>query len=381
MQFQVPTQVVFGVGCRNRLVEVMQEHGWSCCAVVVDPALRATERIQQLLEAIGKECTLVLIDGPGCEPTYDILESSRTALSKDIDVVIGIGGGSTLDVAKAMAVLVHNEEPALRYRGFNQMTERVLPIIALPTTAGSGSEVTPNASFVDTASQMKMGINGEPVRPKFAFLDPELTLTCPLTATLSSALDSIVHATEAYVAKKSNPIAKLLAKEGLQTVLGALPTLVEDLENLRCREAVMYGAFLSGLALMHSGTGPAAALSYPMGVRYQVPHGLGGALFLPEVVATNVARGADIYGDLLPSHLSEGLHTQQEKAERFVQFMREVWAMVGAPLRLCDVGVATLEEELVVEDTLQLAGALEQNPVLFDRPEIEQVLRKLGGEA
>ena len=111
--------------------------------------------------------------------------------------------------------------------------------------------------------------------PKYAFLDPELTLTCPLRPTISAAVDSIVHSTEAFVAKKSNPIAKFFAREGFQKVIISLPQLVEDLNSIELRTNVMYGAFLSGVALMHSGTGPAAALSYPLGVHYGVPHGIG----------------------------------------------------------------------------------------------------------
>ena len=157
--------------------------------------------------------------------------------------MIGIGGGSALDMAKAVSVLSTNREEAIKYRGFNMFDNAIPPVIALPTTAGTGSEITPNASFIDSDSKRKMGINGEAIRPQFAILDPELTLSCPLGPTISAAVDSMVHATEAFVAKKSNPLARLFAAEGFSTVATTLPHLVQELDRLDLREKLCMAPF------------------------------------------------------------------------------------------------------------------------------------------
>lgn len=378
--FNYATQVRFGPGRRSELPDLLQRQGWTRIGLVVDHNLRGIERVTALIEDAQAFCeTVVLAWCEVSEPTYDSLESARTNFVDDrLQAIVGVGGGSALDMAKAMAVLVHNRQPALRYRGFDQMTEPVLPVVAIPTTAGTGSEVTPNASFVDSGEQRKLGINGEAVRPRFALLDPELTLSCPEGATVSAGVDSLVHATEAYVAKKSNPLARLLAREGFGLVFNALPRVVESPDDLGLRSQVMYGAFLAGVALMNSGTGPSAAMSYPLGVFHQVPHGVAGAVFLPAVVKHNVRQGIYDYADLYQTidGANRGLG-REEQAAAFVECFDTAWKRLRIPRDLGQFGVIGDQLERLVTSTLDLKGALEQNPSPFGRAEIEAVLRPL----
>ena len=288
--------------------------------------------------------------------------------------MIGIGGGSALDMAKAMAVLVNNPKPAIEYRGFDKMTEPVLPIIAIPTTAGTGSEVTPNASFVDSKEKKKLGINGESVRPKYALLDPELTLSCPIKPSVSSGIDSLVHATEAYVAHKTNPLARLFAKEGIALVSQYLPKVVAEPENIEYRSKVMTGAFFSGVALMHSGTGPAAALSYPLGVHYPVPHGFAGGIFLPLVIRHNIQQGVYDYADLVDK---SRFHDSKAGAELYLKEMEELWVKVEMPKDIKRYGFKEQDLPKFIKETMDLKGALDQNPVPFYEKEIEFVLRQV----
>lgn len=370
--FSVPTHVTFGAGCRREIFGLLTRHGWDGVGVVVDHGLRGSPAVQQLLTDLGQAVpSLATLWCEIAEPTYDSLERARRQFEgQPVKAVIGIGGGSALDMAKAMAALVRNRRPAVEYRGFNKMSEPVLPIVAVPTTAGTGSEVTPNASFIDSHERRKLGINGEAMRPIAAFLDPELTLTCPPRATLSAAVDSLVHATEAYVAKKSTPIARLFAREGFHRVITHLPGVMRDPGNLTDRTEVMYGALLAGVALMHSGTGPAAALSYPAGVHHQVPHGVGGGIFLPHVVKHNVASGVTDYADLyqvMPG--SDTRRSRAEQAQGFADGLFATWQVLGVP-RLSEFGVSAEHLNRFVADTLQLSGALEQNPAPFGEAEI-----------
>lgn len=378
--FNFATQVRFGPGRRSELPDLLQRQGWTRVGFVVDHNLRHIERVTALLEAAQAVCeTVVLAWCEISEPTYDALEHVRTDFVDDrLQAIVGVGGGSALDMAKAMAVLVHNRRPALNYRGFDQMTEPVLPVVAIPTTAGTGSEVTPNASFVDSGEQRKLGINGEAVRPRFALLDPELTLSCPEGATVSAGVDSLVHATEAYVARKSNPPARLLAREGFGLVFNALPRVVESPDDLGLRTQVMYGAFLAGVALMNSGTGPSAAMSYPLGVLHQVPHGVAGAVFLPAVVKHNVVQGIYDYADLYQSidGAKPGL-SREDQAAAFVECLEVAWKRLKIPHDLSQFGVTGDQVQRLVTSTLDLRGALEQNPSPFGRSEIEAVLRPL----
>ena len=224
--------VKFGSGSRFQLKKIIQNDGYQSIVVVIDGNIRSLKIFDDLINEIA-DFIVAEIESDISEPTYEKLEEKRKEInSKKVDLFVGIGGGSALDMAKGLAVLYSNSGPAISYRGFEQYMEPITPIIALPTTAGTGSEITPNASFIDTKEKKKMGINGEAIRPKYALLDPELTITCPIFPTISAGVDSLVHATEAFVAKKSNPMVRIFAKEGFNLVFENLPKLSKDLTNL-----------------------------------------------------------------------------------------------------------------------------------------------------
>lgn len=370
--FSLKTKVKFGQGSCKDITETLKSENWENIGVVYDHNLLENRDVLELLDLIENTSSkLVKAECTISEPTYDSLDDVRGQFEDPtLQVIIGIGGGSTIDMAKAIAVLLKNKKPAISYRGFDQMTDPVLPIIAIPTTAGTGSEVTPNASFIDTKEKKKLGINGEAIRPTYAFLDPQLTLTCPKAPSISTGVDSMVHAVEAFAAKKTNRIARFFAIEGFNRVFDALPRLIDNLNDIRLREEVMYGAFLSGVALMHSGTGPAAAMSYPLSVYFHVPHGLGGALFLPHVIAYNIKAGYKDYSELYnPNRLDKQL-----SLEFFLKTMQNTWEKLSVPNTLSPFNIHKVDIPLIIDETMQLRAALDQNPVPFYENEIRQVL-------
>ena len=372
--------VSFGCGVADRVADRLAERGWTKVILVVDHNLLNVAKVQQVTDKIRQSVhSLVEIVCQISEPTYATLESNRVSSKEvEVDAVIGIGGGSAIDFAKGMAVLYRNHLSAIRYRGFNKMTEPVLPIIAIPTTAGTGSEITPNASFVDSEKKRKLGINGAAVRPRYAYLDPALTVSCPEKPTISAGVDSLVHATEAYVAKRTNPMARLFAREAFKLVFDTLPQVVDSPSNLELRSKVMYGAFLAAIALMNSGTGPAAAMSYPLGVHFHVPHGIAGGIFLPHVIAYNVRRGVTDYADLYEAvECAETSLSRDAMNQRLVEDMFATWNRMGVPCRLSGYGFGAGDVDMFIKDTLELKAALDQNPVPFHEPEIEGILEKL----
>lgn len=381
--FYLNTQIKFGQGSRSSLSGIIAKEHWSFVGLVIDHNIAGLNIISDLIEQLKKQVDKVVIGKCSIsEPTYDSIEELRNGFCHpSLQAVIALGGGSTLDMAKAMAVLVNNKEPAIEYRGFNKMTAPVLPVIAVPTTAGTGSEVTPNASFIDAKEKKKMGINGDAVRPRYAILDPELTISCPKAPTISSAVDSIVHAVEAFAAKKTNPLARLFSKEGFRRVFKALPELMNNLDNLDLRCEVMYGAFLSGIALMHSGTGPAAAMSYPLGVHYKIPHGIGGSIFLPHVIRHNVKNGYYDYAELYDLTVKDAKpKSREEKSLRFIDSLNSLWETLSVPGKLDQLNLEKEMASTFINEIMELKGALDQNPVPFYENEIRQVLETLGAK-
>jgi len=374
-EFKFYGNVIFGANSRSILLELINDNNWNKICLVIDQNLLKLEIINDLINSLNvSNCRIINCDIS--EPTYAKLEEKRIELDGfEIDLFIGIGGGSALDMAKGLSVLASNDGSAISYRGFDEFKEPILPIIAIPTTAGTGSEITPNASFIDTNDKRKMGINGEAIRPRYAILDPELTLSCPKAPTISAGVDSLVHATEAFVAKKSNPMAKMFAKNGFSLVFENLPLLINNLNNIKFRENVMYGAFLSAIALMNSGTGPAAAMSYPLGVHFGVPHGIGGGIFLPHIIQYNIDNGYFGYSEI--DKFSNNKDSNKKISNSFIDKIWNAWSILDVPQDLSQFGMSNKDLDLFVSDTLDLKAALDQNPISFYENEIRSTLKKL----
>ncbi len=374
--FKFYGNVRFGSGCRFDIKEIIDSNDINQIVVVIDENVRNNDATKDILRIINKYVIKEIVFDAS-KPTYEKLDEKRfDSIEHNIDAILAIGGGSTIDLAKGLSVLYTNNAPAISYRGFNKFKTPILPIIAVPTTAGTGSEITPNASFIDTKEKRKMGINGEAIRPKYAILDPELTLSCPRTPTISAGMDSMVHATEAFVAKKSNPIARMFSKKGFSLVLEFLPLLIYDLHNIELREKVMYGAFLSAIALMNSGSGPAAAMSYPLEVHFGIPHGMGGGVFLPQVIKYNMENGFVGYEELLERRVGKS-SVQGGNSESFLETIDRVWDKLEMPRSIRPFGVDENNLNLVVDDTMELEAALQQNPLPFERKTIHGIMERL----
>lgn len=281
--FELKTKAIFGVGEVNNLFKYIKELGYKKPGFVVDNNIIDNTSLEPI------KCKKILLYDYG-EPTYTLLNKNRK-FSNGCDCLVGIGGGSVIDFTKGLAVLATNKKHAIEYRGFPTNINKPLPIIAIPTTAGTGSEVTYNAVFVDE-NKKKLGINTKLNYPKLAILDPKLVQSCPRSVMISSGLDALTHAIESYGATKSTLITRALSVTAIHSLLGNLRyidskgrTSLETCSNLQ------KAAFMAGIALMNSGSGPAGAMSYILGPQFNIPHGLAGAIFLPYVVQHNEKKG------------------------------------------------------------------------------------------
>ena len=359
-----------GPAARGEVIERCRQSGWHRLWIVIDRHVARTPIVTQMVEEwsrAGLEIHQTL--GPRREPTYDDLEELRGSFpATGADVVLGVGGGSTIDTAKGLAVLATNHEPAHSYRGFEQFSVAPLPNIAIPTIAGSGAEVTPNASFVDSTSKRKLGINGAGVRPIFAVLDPELTAGAPPEITAATGFDALVHSIEAFTSRRSTPIARDLACRAVALVSSGLVAVYKREITTEVRQDLLVGAALAALAMTNSGTGAAAALSYPTGTRLGIAHGLAGAIFLPEVVAFNISHGVETYADLV-DHLAsfqEGKpqRNRSERAAAFAERLRALRDRLGLkpPTRISVDGNAL---DNMCADVGELQAALDSNAADF----------------
>lgn len=284
-------KIVFGNGTFDTLPEHIRELKASRPLVVLDKNLAGTgfrDRVKEILNKEGFKMTL-FDKQVEAEPRLEVAdEGAKAALKGKCDIVVGIGGGSAMDVAKAVAVLAANKKKAADYLGLNKIPGPGLPKIMVPTTAGTGSEVTFTSVFVRQNLKKKEGMNSPYLYPELALLDPTLTLSLPPVATASTGVDALCHAIESYTSVNASPMSEMFSLEAIQLISSSLRTCVHDGANLEAREKMLLGSLYAGLGLANAGVGAVHSLSYPLGGKYGVSHGLANTVMLPYVMSFNL---------------------------------------------------------------------------------------------
>ena len=359
-----------GNGLFRQLPAFLREKGYAQPTVLVDEGFSRGELWRDVAGALEREFGrhLHIRQNPGAaEPTYDGLRAMADGFRGiEQDVVVGIGGGSCMDTAKAVAALLTNQGDPLDYRGFDKLTRPGIPVVLIPTTAGTGSEASFNASFVDTVGNRKMGINGRHMFAAHALLDGETTLSCPYRAALGAGIDALVHTLEGYVCKQRTPFSDMLARRAFAYLVPALPSLKQDPTNVDRRLDLLLGAFLGGIIQMNSGSGVAAALSYPLSVYYKVPHGIGGGMFAVDMIKFNLDAGFDLYGELAPL-AGVGRHgaTALENGRAVHAHLQELWGLLEVPKKLLVFGIGPERRAHVLEIMRTQQPGFDQNPISF----------------
>jgi alcohol dehydrogenase len=357
--------ITFGAGTAGQVVEEVRRVSASRVLVVTDPGVAAcgvAGRVRDLLEASG--ITTGLYDRVPAEPSVASVEVAFDAWrTGNFDAVVGVGGGSSLDTAKGISIRTANDGPVSRYFGVEQLPKRGVPYVLLPTTAGTGSEVTPSAIFDDTDRQLKAGIVSSRLIAAAAIVDPDLTISCPPHVTAAAGLDTLTHALEAYVAVKANPISDLYALEAVRLVGQHLRAAVARGTDRAARSGQSLASLYGGVTIVGAGTGLCHAMAYPLGSAYHVPHGVANALLLPAVMAYNLpadlakfARLAEALGESVA-----GL-SLRAAADRSVEAVRQLSMDIGLPGGLRAVGVPESALEGFVPGALSAARLITNNP-------------------
>lgn len=293
-------KIVFGRGSFASLAEHLAELKISRPLVVLDGNLAGAgfgAKVAALLEKA--KIGYALFDKAAPEPPIELAdEGAKLAIRKKCDGVIGIGGGSAMDLAKAIAVLAANGGKAEDYLGLNKVPGPGLPKIMIPTTAGTGSEVTFTAVFIRKKLKKKEGMNSPYLYPEQALLDPELTLTLPPHPTAATGIDALCHAIESYTSITASPMSEMMSLEAIRLISDNLRTAVHDGTNIDAREAMLLGSLYAGLGLANAGVTAVHSLSYPLGGKYGISHGLANTIMLPKVMAFNLPGSQEKFVDI-----------------------------------------------------------------------------------
>ena len=383
-EFKLRTNTVCGVKKALKLPEYIQDFGYRRIGVIIDTNIVNVPYVQEILSKIQNNSnfsSIVFEYNFKAEPEYDNLDEIREKFldanrKPSVDCFIGIGGGSVIDFAKGLATVTVNLKKSISYRGFPTDLEKSLPTIALPTTAGTGSEVTYNAVFINRNDMKKLGINTTNNYPVLAILDPLLTLSCPKSVTSASGMDALVHCIESYASKNGTYLTKMFAREAFKYLYNWLVIISENPNDLVARSNIQYGAYLAGMSLLGSSGGPTGALSYPLGVHFKVPHGYAGAVFLPAVIEHNVKCGYDYseFFDLIND--SDRTLSVKDKNRLFVEKMYILSKKLEIP-SLRFFGVNEESVSLILNELEGLNGAFLQNPVPFSVEDARQLVLRL----
>ena len=365
--FNTTASIVFEPGSSRRLGEIAGGKIGKNVLFVTDPGLRRLglcDPVLASLEAAGHD--VAVFDTVEADPSLaTLMKAVETGRSAGATGVVGFGGGSSLDVAKLAALLLGSGEDLDGAWGVANAKGPRLPLVLVPTTAGTGSEVTP-VSIITVGEEEKRGVSSAVILPDVAVLDPELTLGLPPAITAATGVDAMVHAIEAYASKNANnnPLSKMLAKQALSLLGANIETAVFDGKNIDARGAMLLGSMLAGQAFANSPVAAVHALAYPIGGTFHVPHGLSNALVLQHVLRFNMPEAAHLYAeiaaDAFPALARE--EGTQGRCAAFIEELAGLSKKLGLQTRLRDVKIGEEHLPKMAADAMKQTRLLVNNP-------------------
>ena len=364
--YSAVSDVLVGPGTSAQLGDLAAAMGIQRALIVTDPGIIKFGLLDGAvanLKANNVELS-IYSDVVADPPESVVMDAVSSAQAFGCDGVIGFGGGSSMDVAKLLALLIKGEQQLTDIYGVDQISGGRLPLIQVPTTAGTGSEAT-MVSIITTGETTKAGVVSRTLLADKVILDAKLTLGLPPAVTAATGIDAMVHAIEAYTSKRlKNPLSDMLAREALRLMANNISTAVKQGDNLQAREAMLLGAMLAGQAFANAPVAAVHALAYPLGGNYHIPHGLSNSLVLPHVLRFNAPAAAELYAELAPIILpgrelpSDPLEVSDLLAEHFLQLAADL----GLQAKLSQMNIAESDLPKLAEEAMLQQRLLINNP-------------------
>ncbi|WP_423798465.1 iron-containing alcohol dehydrogenase [Neobacillus sp. SAB-20_R2A] len=372
--FKIANKLITGNGATEKLLEETTRLNMKNPLIVTDEILEKIGVVDKIITLL-KGLPHGVYTGVKPEPEIALVEECKEAFtSGGHDGLIALGGGSAIDIAKAVSGFAGFDGPIEQLFGTDLVPKKGAPIIAIPTTAGTGSEVTNIAILSDTEAQLKKGIVSDYLLPDVAIVSPEMTLTMPKSVTSASGIDALVHAIEAYISVNASPITDALAIGAMKMIAKYLPKAYANPNHIEARENMATASLMAGMAFGNAGVGAVHALAYPLGGRYHIAHGVSNALLLPYVMEWNKIACAERFRDIAEAlgQNTSGL-SDNEAADLAVETMRTLSAMVNIPTGLRSFDIPEEDLRSMAEDASQITRLLKNNPRVLSTDEIEKI--------
>lgn len=378
-QFNTTKTIISESGSIKRLAEICAAQGIKRPFIVTDGGIVACGLMDVLNKALaGSNLDVSAYTDVVADPAEAIvLEAAAQAKAHNCDGIIGFGGGSSMDTAKLVALLANTDQPLQEMYGVDQACGERLPLILIPTTAGTGSEVT-LVGIVTTGESTKAGVVAPQLLPDVAILDAQLTLGLPAHVTAATGIDAMVHAIEAYTsAHKKNPYSDLLAKQALEMLSQNIETVCSNGDDEEARQAMLLGACMAGQAFANSPVAAVHALAYPLGGRFHIPHGLSNSLVLPHVMQFNASEASALYAELAP-HINKAIDCKQsdEKiTQDLIDYLAALIKRLGLQTTLSELNINESHLDMLADDAMLQTRLLVNNPKEVSRQNAYEIYK------
>lgn len=352
--------------------DVAAAGGTNVLIVSSAPIRNMSDKLAAELRSAG--CTATIFDDIAGEPTLADFDTAMSiARTSGADFLIGLGGGSAMDVAKLIAALVDGKQQIGDIVGQNLLKARALPLACIPTTAGTGSEVTPIAILEDTEAQLKKGVVSPYLVPDFAYLDAELTVSMPRAVTASTGLDALTHCIEAYANRFAHPIVDAWALEGIRLIARNLERACADGSDLEARAAMLMGSHYGGMCLGPVNTAAVHALAYPLGGEFHIPHGVANSLLLPHVLRFNLPAAPARYADVAEALGVKRTGNDEADALAGIDEIDRLSIAVGIERHLSHFGISANAVPKMAAAAITVTRLLNNNPRVVSEEDAQKI--------
>lgn len=376
--FELPTKIEYGVNVSQKLADCLEELESKRAFVVTDKGIKSSGLLDSLIKQLEeKQIPWDIFDDVEPNPKdYSVQQGAEQVRQHKADCIVAIGGGSPIDCAKAISVVATHGGKVRAYADRSKIIGDVLPLIAIPTTAGTGSEVTFGAVITDTQEKFKFTVKHAKTAPKIALVDPAMTVSMPAALTAATGMDALTHAIEGYTAIVAEPLADAAALYAVELIVKYLRTAVSDGQNMEARAGMLLGSLLAGISFSHSDVAAVHCIAEALGGKYDAPHGVCNAVVLPEIMAYNMDYCLDCYARIA-SAMGIQYTSIEEGAQKTVEFVRHLASDVKLP-SFQSLGVREGDfDELAQKSAMN--GSSPDNPRPMKKDDYVQVLKTLWG--
>lgn len=377
---QIPGKVIAGVDSIESLKDIIKNEKVEKALIITDKGVwnaGLVEKPIEILKSCG--CNIEVINNTPPEPEVSQIEEIfKSVKSMECKMIIGIGGGSSMDTAKIISVLMTNDSSIREILGTDRIKNKGIPTLMIPTTAGTGAEATPNAIVLVPEEKLKVGIVSSKLIPDYVILDPSLTVKLPPAITANTGMDALIHAMECYISLKANPFSDTFALRAIKLISGSIRRAYNSGEDMDARHDMLIGSFYGGVCIAASGTAAVHALSYPLGSMYRIPHGLSNAILLPYVMEFNMDAAIEKYRDMaIAMGIDVNGLSSEQAAQKMVESLYDLTRDLNIKSPLKEMNISERELDEIVESASKVTRLLDNNPKKLSSEDIKMIYKKI----